>query len=124
MTLSGTVVRDGAPVTGVAVTVSVAGNDLVAAAVTDEDGAFVVELEAAIGDEVRVSAKGQTFTSAPDRNGCVRTETPVGRSTVTIDRPAGPARRGGPGPADHQHGLQRDRDPARDPARHAALDRR
>ena len=85
VTLGGTVVRDGAPVTGVAVTVSVVGYDTVAAAVTDENGAFAVEIEAVIGDEVRVTAKGQTFTSQPDRNGCVRTETPIGRASMTLD---------------------------------------
>jgi hypothetical protein len=84
VTLGGAVVLDGAPVTGVAVTVSVVGSDTIAAAVTDENGAFAVEIEAAIGDEVRVTAKGQTFTSPPDGNGCVRTETPIGRASMTL----------------------------------------
>jgi hypothetical protein len=86
VTVSGTVVRDGAPVTGVSVTVTVVGSDVIAAAVTDENGAFAVDVEAAVGDVVQVSATGQTFTSPPDANGCVRTETPTGRASLALEQ--------------------------------------
>ena len=83
--VTGTVVRDGQPVTGVRVTVSVAGDDTIAQATTDEAGAFSVEVEAVVGSEVSVSATGQTFTSDPDANGCIESETPVGSLTATLD---------------------------------------
>ena len=85
VTVTGTVVRDGLPQTGVRVTVTVTGGDTIAVATTDEAGAFVVEIEAGIGSEVAVSAVGQTFTSEPDAKGCVHTETPIGRLTATIE---------------------------------------
>lgn len=85
VTVTGTVVRDGLPQTGVRVTVTVTGGDTIAVATTDEAGAFAVELEAGIGSEVTVSAIGQTFTSEPDARGCIHSETPIGRLTATID---------------------------------------
>lgn len=85
VTVTGTVVRDGLPQVGVHVTVTVTGGDLIAQATTDDAGAFSVEIEAGVGSEVQVSATGQTFTSEPDAQGCVHSETPVGRITATID---------------------------------------
>jgi hypothetical protein len=83
--VTGTVVRDGAPVTGVDVVVSVSGSDLIAAATTDENGAFSVDVEAEIGAGIQVFATGQTSRSEPDAKGCVTTETPTGSITATID---------------------------------------
>lgn len=85
VTVGGTVVHDGTPVTGVDVVVSVTGSDVIAAATTDENGAFSVELEAAAGDTVRVYATGRTSRSDPDAQGCVRTETPIGSLESVID---------------------------------------
>jgi hypothetical protein len=85
VTVTGTVVRDGAPVTGVDVVVSVTGTDTVVSATTDENGAFSVDLEAGVGDQVQAYATGQTFSSEPDERGCVQTETLVGRAAATID---------------------------------------
>lgn len=85
VTVTGTVVRDGAPVTGVAVVVSVGGSDVIASATSDEAGAFSVDVEAGVGAELRVFATGQTTRSDPDKDGCVRSETPIGQLTTTID---------------------------------------
>jgi len=91
VTVTGTVVRDGLPVTGASVTVSVVGGDLVASATTDETGAFTADIEALAGDQVSVSAKGQTFQSEPDARGCVHFETPTGSLAATLDTlPPGP----------------------------------
>lgn len=85
VTVTGTVVRDGLPQVGVRVTVTVSGSDLIAQGSTDEAGAFSVDLEAGVGSELVVSATGQTFTAEPDANGCVYSETPVGRLTAVIE---------------------------------------
>ncbi len=85
VTVTGTVVRDGAPVTGVAVVVTVTGGDVIASGNTDEGGAFSIDIEAIVGDQVQVSATGQTFRSEPDARGCVHTETPVGRLSTTLE---------------------------------------
>jgi hypothetical protein len=85
VTLTGTVVRDGAPVTGVDVVVSVSGSDVIVSATTDENGAFTVEVEAGIGAGIQAFATGQTSRSAPDGEGCVTSETPTGSLAVTID---------------------------------------
>ena len=85
VSVSGTVVRDGAPVTGVQVVVSVTGSDQIVAATTDEAGAFAVQVEAEVGSEVRIDATGQTSRSEPDAQGCVRIETPAGELTFTIE---------------------------------------
>ena len=77
-------VRDGAPVTGVEVVVSVTGSDQIVAATTDESGAFVVQLEVEAGSEVHVDATGQTSRSEPDAANCVHLETPTGSLTFTI----------------------------------------
>lgn len=85
VTVSGTVVRDGAPVTGVQVVVSVTGSDGIASATTDEEGAFAVQVEADAGSQVRIDATGQTSRSDPDSKGCVQLETPTGTLTFMID---------------------------------------
>jgi len=85
VTVTGTVVRDGQPVTSVQVSVTVTGGDTIGQATTDEAGAFSVEVEAAVGSEVVVSAKGQVFTSEPDAKGCVHTEMPAGRLVATLE---------------------------------------
>jgi|1186.fasta_scaffold123892_1 hypothetical protein len=84
ITVSGTVVRDGAPVTGAKVVVSVTGGDQVASASTDEQGAFSVQVEAEVGSELRIEATGQTSRSDPDAANCVHSETPTGSLTTTI----------------------------------------
>jgi len=85
VTVTGTVVRDGAPVTGVEVVIAVLGTDTVVSTATDERGAFVVGIEAGLGAELRVFATGRTTRSDPDRNGCVRSETPIGELTAVIE---------------------------------------
>ena len=85
VTVIGTVVRDGAPVVAVEVVVTVTGTDIAATTATDEQGAFALELEAAVGDELQVFATGQTSRSGPDGAGCVRTETPIGEATSVIE---------------------------------------
>jgi hypothetical protein len=85
LVVTGKVVRDGSAVTGVAVTVSVTGSDQVASATTDDLGAFSVQVEAGVGDELQVFATGQTSRSDPDANGCVTSETPTGHLVVTLD---------------------------------------
>jgi hypothetical protein len=84
VTVSGTVVRAGAPVTGVHVVVTVTGSDQVVAASTDEQGAFSVQVEAEVGSELRIEATGQTSRSEPDAANCVHSETPTGSLTTTI----------------------------------------
>jgi hypothetical protein len=84
-TVTGIVVRDGAPVAGVQVAVRVVGTDVVVATATDEDGAFSVDLEARVGSELDLRATGQTLVSDPDPNGCVVSETPVGRASAVIE---------------------------------------
>jgi hypothetical protein len=83
--VTGTVVRDGAPVTGVEVVVRVGGSDVIASTHSDENGAFTVGVEAEVGAELQVHATGQTSRSDPDRRGCVRSETPIGDLTSTIE---------------------------------------
>jgi hypothetical protein len=85
VTVAGTVVRDGVPVTGVDVVVSVTGTDLIVSAATDESGEFSVAVEAGVGSELQVFATGATSQSDPDRNGCVTFETPIGQLTSTIE---------------------------------------
>jgi hypothetical protein len=85
VTVTGTVVRDGQPVIGVEVVVSVTGSDMIASTATDEHGAFALDVEAGIGSELQVFATGQTSRSDPDAQGCVRTETPIGHLTATIE---------------------------------------
>jgi hypothetical protein len=83
--VTGTVVRAGSPVTGVAVAVSITGSDQILSATTDDAGAFSVQVDAGIGDELQVFATGQTSRSEPDANGCVTSETPTGHLVVTLD---------------------------------------
>jgi hypothetical protein len=85
VTIAGTVVREGAPVTGVQVLVSVVGGDQIATTTTDEDGAFAVPVEATAGAQVRIDVTGQTSRSEPDAQGCVRIETPSGSLTFSLE---------------------------------------
>ena len=85
ITVTGTVVRDGAPVTGVEVVVTVQGTDVIGSTATDESGVFSLDIEATIGDGLDVFATGQTSRSDPDSQGCIRTETPVGDATAVIE---------------------------------------
>jgi hypothetical protein len=82
--VTGTVLRDGAPVTGVDVVVSVTGTDLIVSTATDESGEFTVAVEAGVGSELQVYATGRTSRSDPDRNGCITFETPIGQLTAVI----------------------------------------
>lgn len=83
--LAGTVTRDGTPVENVAVTAWLDGGDMILSATTDADGAFSVQLEGEVGGVVQIRATGPTVTFPPDARGCVRFETPTGRSTVTLE---------------------------------------
>ena len=85
VTVSGTVVHAGAPVTGVQVVVSVTGSDQIASATTDEQGAFSVQVDAQVGSQLRIDATGQTSRSDPDAQNCVHLETPTGTLTTTIE---------------------------------------
>jgi len=85
VTVAGTVVRDGQPVTGVQVVVSVTGGDQIASASTDEQGAFSVQVEAEVGSQLRIEATGQTSRSDPDASNCVHLETPTGTLTTMIE---------------------------------------
>ncbi len=91
ITVTGSVIRDGAPVTGVGVVVSVTGSDLIVSTATDENGAFAVAVEAGVGSELQVFATGSTSQSDPDRNGCVTFETPIGQLTAIIEQVPPPA---------------------------------
>jgi hypothetical protein len=83
--VTGTVVRDGAPVVGVEVVVRVQGTDVIGSTATDEQGGFSLEIEAAVGDSLELFATGQTSRSEPDPQGCIRTETPIGEATAVIE---------------------------------------
>jgi hypothetical protein len=85
VTVTGSVIREGAPVTGVDVVVSVTGSDMIVSAATDENGMFAVAVEAGVGSELQVFATGSTSQSDPDRNGCVTFETPIGQLTTIIE---------------------------------------
>src|SRR4051812_23538883 len=85
VTISRRVLREGAPVANVGIVVSVIGGDEIAAATTDEQGTFSVEVEAEAGSSVRIDATGQTSRSEPDAHACVRLETPTGSLTFTLD---------------------------------------
>jgi hypothetical protein len=85
VTLTGTVVRDGLPQPGVQVGVIVTASDIIASATTDDEGAFSVGVEAAIGTEVRISARGQLFQSDPDARGCVHTEMLAGSAVLIVE---------------------------------------
>ena len=91
VTLTGSVIRDGAPVTGVDVVVTVTGSDLIVSTATDENGVFSVAVEAGVGSEIQVFATGGTSQSDPDRNGCVTFETPIGQLTAIIEEVPPPA---------------------------------
>lgn len=83
--ISGTVTREGGPYNAAEVLVLVEGTDQVVSVLTDEAGAFGVEVEAAEGDVVSVQAVGATSRSGPDEHGCLHSETPVGRASLVLD---------------------------------------
>jgi hypothetical protein len=83
LVVSGTVTRDGSPVTGAAVTVLVAGSDMVVAATTDDAGAWSATIDAVSGDTLEIGAT--TSTSTPDGAGCITTEVASGHVTVMVD---------------------------------------
>ncbi len=85
VTVTGTVVHGGAPVTGVEIVVSVTGSDQILSATTDEAGAFSIQVEGGGDTVLQVYATGQTSRSDPDVAGCVTSETPVGSLSVTIE---------------------------------------
>ena len=93
VTVSGSVVRDGAPVAGIEVTISVAGSYTNFFATTDDDGAFSADIEATAGDVITFMSSGDTTQATPDANGCVAFEMPWGRVVVTLDeQPPAPIR--------------------------------
>jgi hypothetical protein len=83
-TVSGTVTRDGLPVAGVEVAVTVTGSDQIASTTTDATGAFSLQVDAVTGSVISVSATGATVSTSPDPEGCIVSETPIGRMTVTV----------------------------------------
>lgn len=83
--VSGTVTLDGAPASGVKVSVLVAGSDMAFTAVTDAAGAWAVTTGVAAGATVTVNATGPTVQSAPDAQGCVTFSTRVGKAEVKVD---------------------------------------
>lgn len=85
VSLTGTVVRDGLPVTGAEVVVTVTGSDVIASAATDENGAFTVEVDGEVGTGLRIFATGRTSRTGPDARGCVRSETPIGQLDAVIE---------------------------------------
>ena len=85
VTVAGSVVIDRQPAAGATVVVTVTGTDIVVATATDEQGAFRVDLEAGVGDELVIVATGRTIRTGPDAQGCVHSETPTGRVTTTIE---------------------------------------
>jgi hypothetical protein len=52
---------------------------------TDANGAFAVGVDGDVGSVVQVRATGPTVSFPPDEQGCVRSETPTGRVTITIE---------------------------------------
>jgi hypothetical protein len=85
VTLSGTVTRDGTPVAGVEVAVTVDASDLILSATTGADGTFSLVIDAAVGSQVVLHATGPTTTTGPDKDGCVHHETPIGSTTLTLE---------------------------------------
>ena len=84
--VAGTVsVVDGSPAPGVEVLVVVAGTDTARSTTTDADGAYAVQVEAAVGDVLEIRATGPTQTGEPDEDGCVTSRTPTGRVSLTIE---------------------------------------
>jgi hypothetical protein len=85
VTLSGTVTRDGSPVAGVEVAVTVDASDLILSATTATDGTLSLVIDAAVGSQVVLRATGPTTTVGPGKDGCVRHETPIGSLTLTLE---------------------------------------
>jgi hypothetical protein len=85
VTLSGTVTRDGLPVAGVEVAVTMDASDLILSTTSGADGSYSLVVEAAIGSQVLLRATGPTATSDPGEDGCVRRETPIGSTTLTLE---------------------------------------
>lgn len=84
--VTGTVrTTDGAAAAGIEVLVSVAGSDIVVPATTGENGAYRVQVEAAVGDTLEVRATGATVRTGPDAEGCTQSRTPTGRASVVIE---------------------------------------
>ncbi|HEY5434578.1 MAG TPA: hypothetical protein VIK13_05050 [Candidatus Limnocylindrales bacterium] len=85
VTLSGTVMRDGTPVAGVEVAVTVDGSDLILSATSGADGTFSLAVDAGIGSQVALRATGPTTVSGPGEDGCVHRDTPIGSATLTLE---------------------------------------
>ena len=83
LVVSGTVGRDGTPVSGASVTVLVAGSDTVMPATSDETGAWTVTIDAVPGDTLEIAASTSSSTTSSD--GCIRTETATGHVSVAVD---------------------------------------
>ena len=83
--VTGTVVtEDGAPMAGVAISVTISGNDMVWSATTDADGAWGVTTGVQPGQALHISAQ-RIDEASPDPAGCLPTLGFVGSADVTVD---------------------------------------
>lgn len=83
--VTGTVTLDGKPVEGAAVSVSMAGADMVWSAITDAGGAFGVTTGVTSGQSLTIGAITPSTQSSPDENGCVTFAAMSGRLSVVVD---------------------------------------
>lgn len=82
--VSGTVVKDGAPVEGARVSVWIRSTDMAFAATTDASGAWSVTTGVAVGQSLSISAQGAEVQSSPDADGCVAYTTDVGATDIDV----------------------------------------
>jgi hypothetical protein len=83
--VTGTVTLGGKPVEGAAVSVTIAGTDMVWSAVTDAEGAFGITSGIAAGQTLTIGAMTPSSQSSPDKNGCVTVSAMSGRLSVAVD---------------------------------------
>jgi hypothetical protein len=83
--VAGTVTNtDGSPAAGAEITILVQGTDQILATITDENGAWALEIEAEPGAVLEVNGTGVSTTTEPDADGCTTTTTPSGQVNATI----------------------------------------
>ena len=83
--VGGTVTNtDGTPAAGAEITILVQGTDQILATITDENGAWALEIDAEPGAVLEVNGTGAPTTTEPDADGCTTTTTPSGQVNATI----------------------------------------
>lgn len=76
--------KGGAAVAGAEVTILVQGTDQILSTTTDENGAWIISVDAEPGAVLEVNGTGPTTTTEPDADGCITTTTGSGQVEVTI----------------------------------------